>query len=268
MDATGRRALTAARRIHQSPVWVATACTVPRGDLDPTMRLAAGPGGYAYRLGSARWLTVGWVGPGRPPSDGAGIGERIAENGAGWLSEDVDLSGAQVVRRVASVAVAVASDDPPRPGHRRRRPGSGPRWRRRARRSGCPTPASPPVPPTATWPYAVGTPTASIATSATSPACSPPAVAARPRPGGPTAPGWSSRAPPTPWSRSDLELDRPASSPNSSTPSGATTACKNRASHTAWVDVGGEGWAHRGERAPHSSSIDIGSHRWFGRVRH
>ena len=34
------------------------------------------------------------------------------ENGAGWLSEDVDLSGAQVVRRVASVAVAVASDDP------------------------------------------------------------------------------------------------------------------------------------------------------------
>ena len=112
VDATGRRALTAARRVHPSPVWVATACTITRGGLDPTMRLAAGPGGYAYRLGSARWLTVGWVGPGTPPPDGAGVAERIGENGAGWLTEDVDLDGAQVGRRVASVAIAVASENP------------------------------------------------------------------------------------------------------------------------------------------------------------
>ncbi len=112
VDATGRRALTAARRIHPLPVWVATACTVPRHDLDPTMRLAAGPGGYAYRLGSTSWLTVGWVGPGTPPPDGAGVAERIVENGAGWLTDDVDLDGAQVGRRVASAAIAVASGDP------------------------------------------------------------------------------------------------------------------------------------------------------------
>ena len=110
-DATGRRALTAARRIQPSPVWVATCCTAPRGDLDPTMRLAAGAGGYAYRLGSARWLTVGWVGPGAPPVDGAGLGDRITREGAGWLAEDVDLRGAQITRRVASVALPARAGD-------------------------------------------------------------------------------------------------------------------------------------------------------------
>ena len=64
VDATGRRALTATGRLRPDPVWVAACCTVPRGDSDPTMQLAVGPTGYAYRLGSARWLTVAWVAPG------------------------------------------------------------------------------------------------------------------------------------------------------------------------------------------------------------
>jgi len=110
VDATGRRALTAATRSQPDPVWVAACCTVPRGDTDPAMRVAAGPTGYAYRLGSARWLTVGWVGPGSPPRDGAGVGDRIAREGAGWLTEDVDLSDAQVVRRAASVSIAMGRD--------------------------------------------------------------------------------------------------------------------------------------------------------------
>ena len=112
VDATGRRAVTAAARTQPAPVWVATCCTVPREDADPTMRLAAAPTGYAYRLGSARWLTVGWVGPGSPPRDGAGVADRIAQEGVGWLSDDVDLSGAPVVRRAASVSIATGRDDP------------------------------------------------------------------------------------------------------------------------------------------------------------
>lgn len=98
--------------MQPAPVWIAASCTVPRGDADPAMRLAAGPGGYAYRLGSTRWLTLGWVGPGRPPRDGAGVADRVASEGAGWLSDDVDLSGATVLRRVASVSIAIGRDDP------------------------------------------------------------------------------------------------------------------------------------------------------------
>ena len=111
VDATGRRALTAAQRAHPAPVWVATCCTVARGDLDPMMRLAASPTGYAYRLGSAQWLTVAWVGPGPPPADGAAVRRRIVDGGAGWLVGDVDLGQALVARRVASVAVAAPSED-------------------------------------------------------------------------------------------------------------------------------------------------------------
>ena len=112
IDATGRRAVTAAARVQPAPVWVATCCTVPRIDADPTMRLAAAPTGYAYRLGSARWLTVGWVGPGSPPRDGAGVADRIAREGVGWLAADVDISGAPVARRAASVSIATGEDDP------------------------------------------------------------------------------------------------------------------------------------------------------------
>jgi 2-polyprenyl-6-methoxyphenol hydroxylase-like FAD-dependent oxidoreductase len=112
VDATGRRALTAATRVRPAPVWVAACCTVPRRDTDPTMRLAAAPTGYAYRLGSARWLTVGWVGPGDPPRDGAGVADRIASEGVGWLCDDLDLSGAPVVRRAASVSISGGGEDP------------------------------------------------------------------------------------------------------------------------------------------------------------
>ena len=111
VDATGRRALTATARVHPVPVWVATCCTVPRGNMDPTMQLAAAPTGYAYRLGSAHWLTVGWVGAGSPPLDGASLGNRIAREGVGWLADDVDLRDARVVRRAASVSIAVGRED-------------------------------------------------------------------------------------------------------------------------------------------------------------
>lgn len=111
VDATGRRALTAAARAHPIPVWVAACCTVPRQGADPTMQVAAGPTGYAYRLGSAHRLTVGWVSPQRPPHDGAGVTARIVAEGAGWLTDGVDLRGAIVTRRAASLAIARRPDD-------------------------------------------------------------------------------------------------------------------------------------------------------------
>lgn len=129
VDATGRRAVTARRHARPSPAWVATCCTLERGDLDPTMRLAAGPSGYAYRLGSARWLTVGWVGPptgageeglgavdasgpGPPPRHAAELRRRLEDSSADWLAGEVDLHPGRWSRRVASLDIPVATRAP------------------------------------------------------------------------------------------------------------------------------------------------------------
>ncbi|MGH8909248.1 MAG: hypothetical protein ACRD0K_22830 [Egibacteraceae bacterium] len=112
VDATGRRAVTASGHTRPSPVWVATCCTVARDDLDPSMRLAAGPAGYGYRLGSARWLTVGWVGPGTPPRHAAELSRRLEASGAGWLADGVSLHQGHWSRRVASLDIPHASREP------------------------------------------------------------------------------------------------------------------------------------------------------------
>lgn len=112
IDATGRRAITAHRHARPSPVWIATCWTLKRDDLDPTMRLAAGPTGYAYRLGSARWLTVGWVAPGPPPRDAVQLHRRLDEEGAGWLIEGVDFQHGTGSRRVASLDIPFVTRRP------------------------------------------------------------------------------------------------------------------------------------------------------------
>ncbi|MGI9000924.1 MAG: hypothetical protein ACR2GH_04590 [Pseudonocardia sp.] len=112
VDATGRRAVTTAGHLRPPRPWIAASATVARGDADPTMRLAAGPTGYGYRLGSARWLTVGHVGPGPPPRDGHALRNRIEGLGTGWLTEGTALDGVATARRVASLSVPVAADNP------------------------------------------------------------------------------------------------------------------------------------------------------------
>lgn len=107
VDATGRRAVTAHDHIRPRQPWVAASCTVPLRTFDPTMRLAAGAGGYAYRLGSASWLTVGWVGTGVPPRDADALRRRIFDAGAGWLLEQVPLEAMPTTCRVASMSIPV-----------------------------------------------------------------------------------------------------------------------------------------------------------------
>lgn len=112
VDATGRRALTARRHLRPARPWVATCCTVARAALDPTMMLAAGPGGYAYRLGSARWLTIAWVGPGSPPRDVAAFRNRLSKEGTDWLLDGMELEGGRWSHRVASLDIPVGADRP------------------------------------------------------------------------------------------------------------------------------------------------------------
>jgi 2-polyprenyl-6-methoxyphenol hydroxylase-like FAD-dependent oxidoreductase len=110
VDATGRRAVSARRHIRPPRTWTAALVTVPSTDAGE-LRLAAAHDGYAYRLGSAHWTSIGWVGPDRPPLTGEELRARIETRGAGWL-----LGGAQIPdglvtqRRPASAAVPEPSN--------------------------------------------------------------------------------------------------------------------------------------------------------------
>jgi hypothetical protein len=111
VDATGCRAVTALAVLRPPRTWTAATLTGPAGDADPGLHLAAAPDGYAYRLGSGRRVTVGWVGPDRPPRDAAALARRIVESGCGWLLAGLDLPTGPTVRRPAGLALPVAAAD-------------------------------------------------------------------------------------------------------------------------------------------------------------
>jgi hypothetical protein len=91
IDATGRRAASARRRIHPPEPWIARTFWAPSGGGMTTaaqaFRLAALPEGYAYRLGSADAIMLGVVGAkaavARSPPEA--IERHLRACGAGWL---------------------------------------------------------------------------------------------------------------------------------------------------------------------------------------
>jgi hypothetical protein len=105
VDATGRRAMSAHGHLRPPRTWTAAQVTVPSTD-PGELRLAAAHDGYAYRLGSAHWTSIGWVGPDSPPLSGAELAARIECRGAAWLLDGVEIpDGALTYRRAASAAV-------------------------------------------------------------------------------------------------------------------------------------------------------------------
>lgn len=111
IDASGRRAWSALA-VHRPPrAWVASWCTVPRGRLDPRLRIAAGADGYGYRVGSGSWLTVAWVGPARPPRTGAELADRLEVARVAHAVGVPALAsvGGRTARRVASASLPVSS---------------------------------------------------------------------------------------------------------------------------------------------------------------
>jgi hypothetical protein len=105
VDATGRRAMSARRHIRPPRTWTAALVTVPSTD-PGQLALAAAHDGYAYRLGSAHWTSIGWVGPDRPPLSGAELRARIENRGGAWLLDGVDVpDGVVTYRRASSAAV-------------------------------------------------------------------------------------------------------------------------------------------------------------------
>jgi 2-polyprenyl-6-methoxyphenol hydroxylase-like FAD-dependent oxidoreductase len=88
IDASGRRAVCANHRVRPSRPWVARTFLTLRGQIhsDRTLRIAALPFGYAYRLGSGRYDTIGLVGRGGDLGGPPGKLERaIRRNGGDWI---------------------------------------------------------------------------------------------------------------------------------------------------------------------------------------
>jgi hypothetical protein len=109
VDATGTRALTAVAVARRPGAWTAATVTLPRGDADPGLCLAAAPEGYGYRLGSAELLSLGWVGAGRAPRDGAALWQRIDSAGAELLTGVPGPPPGPTHRRPAGLAVPVVA---------------------------------------------------------------------------------------------------------------------------------------------------------------
>ena len=106
IDASGGRAASSTHTLRPKPVWTSAVVTVPRAGADERVHLVCAADGYAYRLGSARWLTVGWVGPGTPPMSGAMLATRIAAAGAQQILPDDRIPPVlKTFRRPASAAI-------------------------------------------------------------------------------------------------------------------------------------------------------------------
>jgi flavin-dependent dehydrogenase len=92
IDATGRAAVTAQARLRPRPAWGSrffwTRRTAVRAG--PEFRIAALPGGYAYRLGSAGHIGIGLVGRGALlKSDAATLRRLLRQATAQWLCQDM-----------------------------------------------------------------------------------------------------------------------------------------------------------------------------------
>ena len=107
LDATGRRALSAAARMQPSRPWGSRSfwASNERQQFDGAFGLAALPDGYVYRLGGARLAGLGFVGRGKLLKTGAEeIRRELKSCGADWI-----LDGLPPLERMRPGKTALAS---------------------------------------------------------------------------------------------------------------------------------------------------------------
>jgi flavin-dependent dehydrogenase len=108
IDATGRRSLTATTKIHPAKPWVGRifltstkACSATR-----EFRIAALPGGFAYRLATIRSINLGIVGRGKMlGGDPEEIERHLHEYEAGWVLEGLPPMADMIPGRVSPASV-------------------------------------------------------------------------------------------------------------------------------------------------------------------
>lgn len=115
IDATGRRSVSAQRRIHPARPWIARTFVALRracAAADTALCIAALPGGFVYRLGAARYIVVGMVGRGKliigdPPE----LEQHLHEYKAEWLLAGLPRLASMTPGRNAPASVQWATGD-------------------------------------------------------------------------------------------------------------------------------------------------------------
>ena len=108
IDATGRRAVSAGKRIHPAKPWAARTLMTSRRSCtaDSKLRIAALPGGFVYRLGAANHIVLGIVGRRKPVvGDHSTIEQHLHEYGAEWILEGLPPIADMTPGRISPASV-------------------------------------------------------------------------------------------------------------------------------------------------------------------
>jgi hypothetical protein len=114
IDATGRRAMTAKKKIHPERPWASRTFLTPRrsGPADASLRIAALSDGFVYRLGASNHLLMGIVG-GKETIVGtpSALERRIHDGAAGWILEGLPPIAAMAPGRTSVASVQWTLDE-------------------------------------------------------------------------------------------------------------------------------------------------------------
>jgi flavin-dependent dehydrogenase len=108
IDATGRTAISAQKKVRLTKPWAARTFPTSRYSslADTTLRIAALPGGFVYRLGASRHLLLGIVGRKETIVGSHSVLERrIRDYGAGWVLDEFPPMAALTPGRISSASV-------------------------------------------------------------------------------------------------------------------------------------------------------------------
>ena len=114
IDATGRRAVSARRKVHLIRPFAARTFLIARSSspADGSLRIAALPGGFVYRLGGANHLLLGIAGRKETiVGDCAVLEERIYQCQAGWILDRTPLLSEWVPGRISAASVQWTIED-------------------------------------------------------------------------------------------------------------------------------------------------------------
>ena len=113
IDATGRRSVSARKRIQPARPWVARTFLALRESCSagPELRIAALPGGFVYRLGSSKHIILGIVGRNKTiAGDPLGLEQQLLACGAGWILEGLPAMADLIPGRFSAASVQWARD--------------------------------------------------------------------------------------------------------------------------------------------------------------